>query len=367
MPTNDALRADLVLEGGGVKGIGLVGAYVTLVEAGYQVHRVAGTSAGAIVGALIAADMPPDLMVKTMREVDYGQFQDKGFLDHLGKVGKGLSVLFEKGIYEGEFLRTWLDGLLVDLGKATFGDLRIDDPGGSLPPERAYRLVIHTSDVSCGRLVRLPWDYPLYGLEPDKQRVADAVRASMSIPLFYEPVHFNGKRRDGTKINSYLVDGGMLSNFPIEVFDRPVGQTPRWPTFGIKLSARPVREMEETFRIDGVLDLAKAMVGTMTRFHDQMHIDDPAVLARTIFVDTLGVKSTDFDLDEATQDDLYENGRTAASKFLHGDGADHEAWDFDHYIKRFRLAPVPPPEQGSAMRPSGGARLAEQPTGTARA
>jgi NTE family protein len=331
------LNADLVLEGGGVKGIGLVGAYLTLVEHGYRIQRVAGTSAGAIVGALIAADMPPDLMLKTMREVDYGAFQDEGFLDHFGAIGKGLSVQFEKGIYEGDYLSTWLDDLLSELGKATFGDLRIDDPGSALPPEQSYRLVVHTSDISCGRLVRLPWDYPLYGLDPDKQRVADAVRASMSIPFFYEPVRFKGRRSDGSEIDSYLVDGGMLSNFPITVFDRSDGKAPRWPTFGVKLSARPTSPVEERFCIGGALGLAKAMVGTMMRFHDQMHIDDPAVLARTMFVDTLGVKATDFDIDDETQVLLYENGRSATAKFLHGGGSS-PAWDFAEYIQRFRAA-----------------------------
>ena len=48
-----------MLEGGGVKGVGLVGAYAQLTEAGYEFHRIAGTSAGAIVGALIAAGMSP--------------------------------------------------------------------------------------------------------------------------------------------------------------------------------------------------------------------------------------------------------------------------------------------------------------------
>jgi NTE family protein len=332
-------NADLVLEGGGVKGIGLVGAHLTLIEHGYQIHRVAGTSAGAIVGALIAADMAPDLMLKTMREVDYGDFQDEGFLDHLSKVGKGLSVLFEKGIYEGEYLRAWLDGLLSDLGKATFADLRVDDPGSSLPPERSYRLVVLTSDISCGKLIRLPWDYPLYGLDPDKQRVADAVRASMSIPFFYEPVRFKGTRPDGTEIDSYLVDGGMLSNFPVDVFDRTDGKPPRWPTFGVKLSARPTEPMEEKFHVDGVLDFTKAMVGTMTRFHDQMHIDDPAVLARTIFVDTLDVRATDFDIDETTQDVLFHNGQAATRQFLNGD-AIHPPWDFSKYMSSFRAARV---------------------------
>ncbi len=323
------MDADLVLEGGGVKGIGLVGAHSALTEAGYTFHRIAGTSAGAIVGALIAAGMEPEELKTVMRTVDYGRFQDEGFIDHLGLVGKGVSVLFEKGIYEGHYLVEWLDGLLTTLGKRTFGDLRIDDPNSSLPPEKAYKLVVMTSDVTRGELVRLPWDYPDYGLKADDQLVADAVRASMSIPFFYEPLRFTGRDDAGKQVQSYMVDGGMLSNFPIEVFDRTDGKPPRWPTFGIKLSAKPASTVLQRFDVKGTFGLARAMVGTMTNFHDQMHIDDPSVLARTMFVDTGRVKATDFDIDEPTQDLLFTHGRRGARKFLTG-------WDFDRYVEDFR-------------------------------
>ncbi|MGH2631479.1 MAG: patatin-like phospholipase family protein [Actinomycetota bacterium] len=323
------MDADLVLEGGGVKGIGLVGAYSALCDADYTVHRIAGSSAGAIVGALVAAGMEPKELATVMRTVDYGRFQDEGFIDHLGSVGKGLSILFEKGIYEGRYLHEWLDGLLTTLGKRAFGDFRIDDPNSSLPPEKAYRLVVMTSDVSRGVLVRLPWDYARYGLKADDQLVADAVRASMSIPFFYEPVRFTGRDEDGKEVRSFMVDGGMLSNFPIEVFDRTDGKPPRWPTFGIKLSAKPPATVVHRFKVKGSLGLARAMVGTMTNFHDQMHVDDPSVLARTMFVDTGTVKATDFDLDDLTQDMLFDNGRRGAQKFLEG-------WDFDAYVAAFR-------------------------------
>ena len=107
------MDADLVLEGGGVKGIGLVGAYSTLAEARYTFHRIAGTSAGAIVGALLAAGIGPEQLKSVMRSVDYGRFEDKGFIDHLGSIGKGASILFEKGIYEGKYLVEWLNGILI--------------------------------------------------------------------------------------------------------------------------------------------------------------------------------------------------------------------------------------------------------------
>ena len=91
----------------------------------------------------------------------------------------------------------------------TFGDLAIDDD--ELPPEQRYRLVVTVADVTTGQLVRLPWDYRrVYGLDPDEQSVADAVRASMSIPFFFRPVSVTS----AAGLTSTLVDGGLLSNFP---------------------------------------------------------------------------------------------------------------------------------------------------------
>jgi NTE family protein len=153
----------------------------------------------------------------------------------------------------------------------------------------------------------------------------------MSIPFFYKPVRL--KRPHESRV--WFVDGGMLSNFPIAVFDRTDGKPPRWPTFGIKLSARPTAIQGARYRVTGALTLARAMLGTMTGFYDRMHIDDPSVQARTIFVDTLDVRSTDFDLDDATKQRLFDNGRRAAEQFLDG-GPGHRAWDWEAYLATFR-------------------------------
>ena len=58
------------------------------------------------------------------------------------------------------------------------------------------------------------------------------------------------------------------------------------------------------------------MVGTLTSWYDRMHINDPDVVQRTIFVDTSGIRSTDFGINESQQAQLYENGRVAATKWL---------------------------------------------------
>jgi NTE family protein len=166
------------------------------------------------------------------------------------------------------------------------------------------------SDVSRGRMVRLPWDYSAYGLNPDHQFVADAVRASMAIPYFYEPVNLKGR---------YLVDGGLLSNFPIGLFDN----IDDWPTFGIKLAAKE-KALNTINPVTTPLEYAMAIFGTAQNAHDQLHIDDPCTQKRTIFVDTFDVKATDFDITADERAKLYQSGRKAAGKFL-------TTWDFAKY------------------------------------
>jgi NTE family protein len=311
-------KTDLVLEGGGVKGLGLLGAVTSLAAHGYTFPRIAGTSAGAIVGALVAACMARGAEIsrleKLMEDLDYISFRDETPLDRLHGPGKVAELLLSRGIYKGDYLVTWLSKQLEDLGVETFGDLRIseaDDPGSALPDHQRYRLVVMASDISTGQLVRLPWDYRHYGLEAESMRVVDAVRASMSIPFFFHPSEL--KTSDGNRVT--LVDGGMLSNFPIESFDRDDGNPPRWPTFGVKLSARPQGYAEKQ-PTGNVLEFSVACLHTLLAAHDAYHLDDKHVTERTIFVDTSGVSATDFDIDRETQRRLFANGQQSAEQFL---------------------------------------------------
>jgi NTE family protein len=319
-------KCDLVLEGGGVKGIGLVGAVSVLEEAGYSVQRVAGTSAGAIVGSLVAAGTPAAHLAEIMADLDWRRFQDKTLVDRIPFLGQALSLLLAKGLYEGRYLQHWLAGQLAEREVYTFKDLEItpeQDPGSALPPEKRYRLAVIVSDVTCGLMRTFPADYDRYGLAADDVLVAEAARASASIPFFFEPVTLKDVRE---KRDVVLVDGGMLSNFPVEVFDRRDGREPRWPTFGIKLSAKgPVTPAGS--RVLGPASLTLALIKTLIGHTDRAHLNDPDVVERTIFVDTSGVQAIDFSLDRATADRLYENGRTAAREFL-------DTWDWDGYLAR---------------------------------
>ena len=329
-------RADLVLEGGGVKGIALVGAVASFSRAGYAFPRVAGTSAGAVVGAFVAAlqraGEPLERLEDVARTLDYRRMRDRGVVGRsvgpLARVVDGFSLAFDGGVFEGDYLRTWMKGSLADLGVRTFGDLRVTDDGSDLPPERRYALVLTASDVSRRRLVRLPWDYPVYGLDPDEQEVADAVRASASIPFFFEPVTLRSTGTGGESLVSTLVDGGVLSNFPIAMFDRTDGRRPRWPTFGVRLSMRPEGRVQTT-EVRGTVSLALSLVETMLEACDAAHIDDPCVQARSVFVDTSGISPVDFSITDEQQEQLLLAGHEAAGGFL-------ARWDWEAYLSRCR-------------------------------
>lgn len=328
-------RADLVLSGGGVKGIGLVGAVVALMDAGYTAHRVSGTSAGSIVGAIVAAASHGQQMtgaeVKELAlSLDYSKFLDPGPVERLPLIGPSLAVARGSGIYRGDYAHGWLRGQLKTLGVSTFGDLALDDR--DLPPERRYQLVVTVADVTTGQLVRLPWDYRrVYGVDPDEQLVADAVRASMSIPFIFRPVAL----RSTTGLRSTLVDGGILSNFPIDSLDRTDGKEPRWPTFGITVLPNLPEGNDKVIpalsplRVIGPPHLLEEVITTVLVGRDQAYLNQPWVSARAIRVDSTEVGFLDFDISAAEVEALYQKGYRAAKTFL-------DTWDWRAYLREFR-------------------------------
>jgi NTE family protein len=330
-----AKRADLVLSGGGVKGVGLVGGVVALLDAGYTPQRVSGTSAGSIVGAVVAAAAQAGQLsgaqVKDLAlQLDYRKFTDPGVLERVPVLGPSLALVRGNGIYRGDYARDWVRDQLASLGVTTFGDLAVDDP--DLPPEQRYRLVVTVADVTTGQLVRLPWDYRrVYGLDPDEQSVADAVRASMSIPFFFRPVTLTS----AAGLTSTLMDGGLLSNFPIDSLDRHDGKRPRWPSFGVTVMPNlpqgndkviPALDLLRPFGPSHVLE---DVITTVLVGRDQAYLNQPWVSARAIRVDSTDVGFLDFDISDADVEALYAKGYSAGLEFL-------ATWDWADYLRRFR-------------------------------
>jgi NTE family protein len=152
----------------------------------------------------------------------------------------------------------------------------------------------------------------------------------MSIPVFFEPVMHHNPRTDEDHL---IVDGGMLSNFPVWLFDAE-GREPRWPTFGLMLvAADPRTVVAPAAATNGVgryspLGYVKALASTMMEAHDRLYLE-AATFARTIPIPTLGVGTTEFGIKPERVKALYASGHLAATEFL-------ERWDFDAYIEEFR-------------------------------
>jgi NTE family protein len=321
--------ADLVFEGGGVKGIGLAGAYAAIEQRGFAHKSVAGTSAGAITAALVAAGYRSAELDEIVLGLPFADFKDEGWEDRVPLVGKTLSLVLEHGIYEGKFFREWMAEKLAARGVTKFG--QIVDEEAELPENR-WRLKVIASDVTCRRMLVLPQDAEHLGIEPDEMEIADAVRMSMSIPLFFEPVVH---RNELTGEDHLIVDGGMLSNFPVWLFDCR-DRDPRWPTFGLRLvepeARKPIghrlRGEEYGARRGSLLDYFKGLAMTMMEAHDRLYMDQ-ATFARTIAIPTLGVGTTEFEITPERVRALHDSGHKAASQFL-------DRWDFATYIEEFR-------------------------------
>jgi NTE family protein len=296
---------DLVIEGGGIKGVLFAGAVEVLEAAGLRPVRLAGTSAGAIVAALLAAGYTAAELRAILLDLDFSIFLDGGWYRHARLWPRG-------GLHPGRKFRAWLGDLLAAKGIRRFGEIRYFDG----PEGRDCPLQVVASDVTRGRMAVLPWDLEEYGLLPHWFGVADAVRASMSIPYLFDPVELPSP--DGS---STLVDGGLLSNYPIGLFD----DHPR-PTIGLRSVGpgdpgtirHPVRWWNRP------ADLLRAMAYTATEFHDARHVRDETWV-RTILLPNLGVSPIAFGLDRPAKEALYESGRSAARAFLDRGGLDAAA------------------------------------------
>jgi len=286
---------DLVMEGGGLLGIALVGYTWALEQLGLRFLGVGGTSAGSINALLLAGlDDPeqaksPKLLAELARK-DFYSFVDGGrdvrdFID-LALDGQPVSTFkvmrlaarflgvkdrltHTYGLNPGEHFLHWLGGLLraegIDSndelaarlarrpnGLAMRGAEPFADDDDSAPDAR---LVIVTADIWSETRVEFPSMAELYWADPGSVNPALFARASMSIPFFFEPLRieplpnddgawarwndhaglYREQTSDGEPPDRALfVDGGLLSNFPINAFHAP-HRVPRMPTFGVKL------------------------------------------------------------------------------------------------------------------------------------
>ena len=336
---------NLVFEGGGVKGIAYVGALEVLDREGIlkDIKRVAGTSAGAMIAVLVGLGFSAEELRKILWDIDFNNFMD----DTWGVIRDTKRLIKEYGWYKGDFFRNLMAGYVKEKtgnGEATFREVETMRLSGK--PFRDISLI--GSDLSTGvsRIFSAQFT-------PDV-KVADAARISMSIPLIFSAVK-------GVKGDKHIyVDGGLLDNYYIKVFDRsnyiaeadnarrtdyydqinakmvPTKSLARntyvynKETLGFRLDSREEIDMylnpdaePKPKEIKNLLTYTKALVGTLIDFQNNVHLhsDD---WQRTVYIDTLGVKSIDFGLPDEKKTALLNSGRSHTEAYLEWYNNDEE-------------------------------------------
>jgi len=301
------MRINAVFQGGGVKGIAFVGAIAVTEQRGFVFHRVAGTSSGSIVASFLAAGYTHEEMKAIILETPFQDFLQKTLIHHVPVIGPAFRLLLKKGIYSGDPLETWIRRKLLEKGVRTFKDLQ------------PHSLYIIASDLSNGKMVVLPDDLPDYAIHPDHFEVARAVRMSISIPFFFDPVILK---------KNVFVDGGVLSNFPMWIFDEEMikkGGEKLVPTIGYQLVGKHPHARNE---IHGPITMLQALFSTMMGAHDERYIEKQYRF-RTIKIDASSVGTVEFDLTREQSLELYESGRRAAEEFF-------DKWSYAEYLSKFQ-------------------------------
>ncbi|MEG0473634.1 MAG: patatin-like phospholipase family protein [Solibacillus sp.] len=284
---------DGVFSGCGIKCFAYVGAIQVLEQRGIQFRRVAGTSAGAILAAFIAAGFNAKELEEIFDELNLEVLLDPPKL--LGGMPflKWMNLYRRLGLYRGKALEKWFHQKLATKGIRSFGDL----PKGSL------KLV--ASDLTNGKILVLPDDLKDYGIDGSTFPISRALRMSCGIPFFFEPVYIkNGKEE------CVIVDGGVLSNFPLWLYDNHKQVR---PVLGIKLSSSS--EEIAPHKIDNAIQLFEALFATMKDAHDNRYISRRHE-KNIIFIPVENYSATQFDMDEETKKKLISIGREKTIQFL---------------------------------------------------
>lgn len=317
---------NLVFEGGGIRGIAYCGALETLQKenALKNLKRVAGTSVGAIQATMVALNYTPDEMATIISDLNLKEFND-GKLIFFG----GSHRLWNHyGWYRGDKLLHWIGHLLHEkTGNSDITFKQLHD----LAVEKGYKdLYITGTNLSRQSSEMFSREnYP-------NMKVKDAVRISVSIPMYYRAAFMDslGNVTYAPKKNiSYnvLVDGGLLENFPIHVFDSTKyisssADSNRYEfnpkTLGIRLDSKDqiIHDQQNKkglapFKITGFKTYASAFYNIIIENLNRQKLTSKD-WERTISIDTEGVPPRVKRISPKVKEVLIESGRAGAHHFL---------------------------------------------------
>lgn len=369
---------DIVMEGGGVLGYALAGYTYALEQANIRFRSIGGTSAGAITALLLAAAAPP-YQPRSIAILDRLQSLDPSdFMDGHEAAKKAATKIFEKkgnrstifwisiivpliphlsgffsrkGVFQGNVFRDWLRDAIkaptadypgvntlekLEERINKFKPLKINGQAATTQHNLKAEIGFITSEVSTRTKFILPKQAHALWPDPAKVSPADFVRASMSIPIFFQPLTRNNPRTSHSKAQwqafnlkgpppatAYLQDGGLISNFPIDMWHNTEVVEPRLPTLGVRLGD----SSKKVVPINNLLDLVYQGTVTSRLARDQEFINNNEDFRQLVkSIDTGKISWLNFNITSEQQRELFARGVKAAREFL-------DKFNFEDYKK----------------------------------
>jgi len=302
---------NLVFEGAGIRGIAYCGAIHEMETAGMLQHieKVGGTSAGAIVALTISLGYTGQEIQEIIAGTHFKKFNDGSYF-FAGGINR-MNKYF--GWYRGQKIEDWFEELIFQ--KTGNADITFEE----LHQKRFKDLYITGTCLNKQKLIIFSHEtYP-------KMKVKDAVRISMSIPLYFEPVFIDQdgkimrhpKHAEGLDV---MVDGGFTGNFPIKIFDTDAKFN--FATLGFRIDS------DEQINNDrGSKDIAPMPVGNLKEYLNAFYnivIENlnrqqltPEDWQRTISISDGKIRPRIRKLSEKELTILIGNGSQAMRNYLH--------------------------------------------------
>ena len=253
-------KINLVLQGGGIKGLSYIGALRALEEKNFEFNYVAGSSVGAMIASLVAVGFDSIELENILNEVPLSIFTKKNNIK---------DSIRNKGLYSLKQVEEYLENLYLSKGKRYFRDIKIGNN---------YKAIFISTSLEMKRIFVLPYDLKLININPDDFPIAKAVIMSCSIPFFYEPVLVN---------NYMFYDGGVSDNFPKWCFSN-----------AIALKVDEEKNYIQSFK--------KSIFG---KIENKNNVEE-------IYINTKGFRTTDFKKGFTEKNELYKRGYAAIMQYF---------------------------------------------------
>lgn len=298
---------NLVLEGGGVKGISHVGVIKVLEDKNMykDIKNYAGSSAGGLIATMAACGASSEYMKNVMMELDFHKLKDSyhGWLPFYSLY----RFYYNKGLYMGNALLCLIKKILKEL-----------TDNEDITFEELYEKKGTTLALTATKLSQYNYVYKSESLYLDRHNypnlsIALACRMTASYPWVFEPVPFE---------NGDIVDGGLLNNYPITYFDcKKHGNYELKSTIGVKLLTDDEydiiinRDHHHFTSNDNLKSFTMAIIDSLYTNASKSH-EHTENWSRTIPVQTGRISAMNMDITNVDKQTLYKSGMDAALKFF---------------------------------------------------